>query len=89
MTRFEARIGSAQLSDVIRGLISVIRGDNSAIYFKMLSHDFKLIELQRLKAKAAKIPPKIRVFSFVMLMLFLLTYLAVMGMQLLDLLSAF
>ena len=89
LTRFEARIGSAQLSDVIRGLISVIRGDDSVVYFKMLAHDFKLIELQRLKAKAAKIPPKIRVFSFVMLMLFLLTYLAVMGMQLLDSLSAF
>ena len=84
LTRFEARIGSAQLSDVVRGLVSVIRGDDSAVYFKMLSHDFKLIELQRLKAKAAKIPPKIRIFSFGMLMLFLLTYLVVMGMQLLD-----
>lgn len=84
LTRFEARIGSSQLSDVVRGLVSVIRGDDSAVYFKMLAHDFKLIELQRLKAKAAKIPPKIRVFSFGMLMLFLLTYLVVMGMQLLD-----
>ena len=84
LTRFEARIGSAQLSDVVRGLVSVIRGDDIAVYFKMLSHDFKLIELQRLKAEAQKIPPKIRVFSFGMLMLFLLTYLAVMGMQLLD-----
>ena len=54
LTRFEARIGSAQLSDVVRGLVSVIRGDDSAVYFKMLAHDFKLIELQRLKAKAAK-----------------------------------
>lgn len=84
LTRFEARISSSQLSDVVRGLVSVIRGDDSAVYFKMLAHDFKLIELQRLKAKAAKIPPKIRVFSFGMLMLFLLTYLVVMGMQLLD-----
>lgn len=84
LTRLEARIGSAQLSDVVRGLVSVIRGDDSAVYFKMLAHDFKLIELQRLKAKAAKIPPKIRVFSFGMLMLFLLTYLVVMGMQLLE-----
>ncbi len=84
LTRFEARIGSSQLSDVVRGLISVIRGDDSAVYFKMLAHDFKLIELQRLKAEAQKIPPKIRVFSFGMLMLFLLTYFAVMGMQLLD-----
>lgn len=84
LTRFEARIGSAQLSDVVRGLVSVIRGDDSAVYFKMLAHDFKLIELQRLKTKAAKIPPKIRIFSFGMLMLFLLTYLVVMGMQLLE-----
>lgn len=84
LTRFEARIGSSQLSDVVRRLVSVIRGDDSAVYFKMLAHDFKLIELQRLKAEAQKIPPKIRVFSFGMLMLFLLTYFAVMGMQLLD-----
>ena len=84
LTRFEARIGSAQLSDVVRGLVSVIHGDDSAVYFKMLSHDFKLIELQRLKSQAQKIPPKIRVFSFGMLMLFLLTYLFVMGMQLID-----
>lgn len=84
LTRFEARIGSSQLSDVVRGLISVIRGDDSAVYFKMLSHDFKLIELRRLKAQAAKIPPKIRVFSFLMLALFLLTYLVVMAMQLIE-----
>ena len=89
LTRFEARIGSAQLSDVVRGLVSVIRGDDSSVYFKMLAHDFKLIEVQRLKAKAAKIPPRIRVFSFGMLMLFLLTYLVVMGMQLLDSLGTF
>ena len=69
---------------MVRGLVSVIRGDDSAVYFKMLSHDFKLIELQRLKSQAQKIPPKIRVFSFGMLMLFLLTYLFVMGMQLID-----
>ena len=43
----------------------------------MLSHDFKQMELQRLKAQAQKIPPKIRVFSFIMLVCFLLTYLAI------------
>ena len=84
LTRFESRIGSSQLSDVVRGLVSVIRGDNSAVYFKMLAHDFKLMELQRLKNEAQKIPPKIRIFSLAMLMIFLLTYLVVMGMQLID-----
>lgn len=77
LTRFEARLNSPMLSDVVRGLIGVLRGDDSTVYFQMLAHDFKQLELQRLKAKAQKIPPKIRVFSFAMLMCFLLTYLAI------------
>ena len=77
LTRFEARLNSPQLSDVVRGLIGVLRGDDGAVYFQMLTHDFKQAELQRLKAKAAKIPPKIRVYSFAMLMCFLVTYFAI------------
>lgn len=77
LTRFEARFNSPMLSDVVRGLIGVLRGDNSIVYFQMLSHDFKQLELQRLKAEAQKIPPKIKVFSFLMLLCFLLTYLAI------------
>ena len=56
LTRFEARLNSPQLSDVVRGLIGVLRGDDGAVYFQMLTHDFKQAELQRLKAKAAKNP---------------------------------
>jgi hypothetical protein len=70
LTRSEARLNSPMLSDVVRGLIGVLRGDDSAVYFQMLAHDFKALELQRLKGQAQKIPPKIRVFSFVMLMCF-------------------
>lgn len=77
LTRFEARLNSPQLSDVVRGLIGVLRGDDGAVYFQMLTHDFKQTEFQRLKAKAAKIPPKIRVYSFAMLMCFLATYFAI------------
>ena len=74
LTRFEGRLNSPQMSDVVRGLIGVLRGDDGAIYFQMLTHDFKQLELQRLKAKAAKIPPKIRIFSFAMLMCYLATF---------------
>lgn len=81
LTRFEARFNSPMLSDVVRGLIGVLRGDDNAVYFQMLAHDFKALELQRLKGEAQKIPPKIRVFSFVMLMCFLFTYLAVIALQ--------
>lgn len=84
LTRFEARLNSPMLSDVVRGLIGVLRGDDSAVYFQMLAHDFKALELQRLKGQAQKIPPKIRVFSFVMLMCFLLTYLAIIALEILN-----
>ena len=75
LTRFEARLNSAQLSDVVRGLIGVLRGDDSAVYFQMLVHDFKQIEIRRLKERAQKIPPKIRKYSFLMLMCFMVSYL--------------
>lgn len=74
LTRFEARMNSPQLSDVVRGLIGVLRGDDGVVYFQMLTHDFKQAELRRLKALAAKVPPKIRVFSFLMLLCYLATF---------------
>lgn len=77
LTRFEARINSPMLSDITRGLIGVLRGDDGSMYFQMLEHDMKQLELQRLKAQAMKIPPKIRIFSFIMLMCFLMTYMTV------------
>ena len=77
LTRFEARFNSAMLSDITRGLIGVLRGDDGVMYFQMLSHDMKQLELQRLKSQAMKIPPKIRVFSFAMLMCFIMTYMAI------------
>lgn len=77
LTRFESKLNSPMLSDIIRGLIGVLRGDDGSMYFQMLSHDMKQLELQRLKAEAMKIPPKIRVFSFLMLMSFLMMYMVV------------
>ena len=84
LTRFEARLNSPMLSDVVRGLIGGLRGDNSVVYFQMLAHDFKQIELQKLKSEAQKIPPKIRFFSFLMLMCFLLTYLAIIVFEIIK-----
>lgn len=84
LIRFEARMGSAIISDIVRGLIGILRGDDGRMYFQMLSHDLKALELQRLKAKAAKIPPKIRVFSFLMLMCFMLTYIVIIVYQIIN-----
>lgn len=81
LTRFETRLGSSVLSEIVRGLISVLRGDDGVVYFQMLSHDLKQLELQRLKTIAAKQPGKIRKYSFAMLMCFIFMYLTVMGVE--------
>lgn len=84
LTRLEARIGSSMLSDVVRGLISVKRGDNGAMYFEMLNHDFKQLELQKLKLIAMKQPGKVKKYSFLMLGCFLLMYLGILGYAIIN-----
>jgi hypothetical protein len=84
LTRFEARIGSSKLSDIIRGLIGVLRGDDGVVYFQMLTHDLKQMEVQRLKTLAIKRPGKIRKYSFAMLFCFMLMYLSVMFIEIIS-----
>ncbi len=81
LTRFEARVGGARLSDIVRGLISVVRGDDSVLYFELLSHDLKKEELQRLKMQAQKRPQKINKYSMFMLVCMLVMYGAVMAVE--------
>lgn len=84
LSRFEARIGSTMLSDIVRGLLSVLRGDDGRVYFQMLAHDFKLLEIQKLKLIAMKRPSKVRKYSFFMLGCFVLMYLGVMGVEIMK-----
>ena len=84
LTRWESRIGSTMLSDVVRGLISVKRGDNGIMYFQMLYMTFKQLELQKLKLEAMKQPGKMRKYSFMLLGCFLLMYLGVLGYVVLE-----
>jgi Flp pilus assembly protein TadB len=84
LTRMEARLNSPSLSETIRGLIGVLRGDDGVVYFQMLSHDLKQQELQRLKTIAMKRPAKIRKYSFAMLFCFLMMYLSVMFVEIIE-----
>mgnify|MGYP000851662806 FL=1 len=84
LTRWEARIQSSMLSDVVKGLIAVIRGDNSTIYFQMLAHDFKQLEIQELKKEAVKRPGKIRKYSGMMLGCMILMYIVIFVIAILQ-----
>ena len=80
LTRFESRIGSPMVSDTVRGLISVIRGDNTDFYWAALSIKFADIQRQNLKNKAVKIPGKINKLSMVLLFCFILLYFVIFAM---------
>lgn len=77
LARCQTRVNSPMLVDIMQGLTSVLRGDDGKVYFQMLAHDFKQLELQKLKAEAMKIPPKIRKLSFSIMIALLLVYLTI------------
>ena len=89
LTRLESRVGSAMLSDVTRGLISVIRGDETSVYWGSLNLKFSDYQRQNLKAEAEKAPKKVRKLSMVLLICFMLIYVAVIGQVLISSLGGF
>ncbi|MBP1737669.1 MAG: hypothetical protein H6Q60_1550 [Oscillospiraceae bacterium] len=89
LIHFETRIGSPMLSDVIRGLIGVLRGDDQRMYFKMVTFDMRQIEQNNLKSDAAKRPKKIQRYSMLMLVCIMIIYLVVLCTEVLGSLGAF
>lgn len=79
LQRFQSRISSSALSDVVRGLLSTLRGDDNRAYFEMLSHDLDEMEVQRLKAIAAKQPDKIKKYTFMLLICCIAMYFVILG----------
>lgn len=88
LTRLESRVGSVMLSDVVRGLISVLRGDNTLVYWQSLSIKFADIQRQQLKAQAQKVPGKVKRLSMVLLFCFIAVYLVVITAEVMTGLGA-
>jgi len=76
------------LSDVVRGLIGVIRGDETEMYWAALSIKFADIGRQTLKQKAQKVPSKVKRLSMTLLFCFLLSYLVILFMEIVTSLGA-
>jgi hypothetical protein len=88
LTRLEARVGSSMLSDVTRGLIGVLRGDETRLYWSALSVKFADMQRQMLKQQAQKVPSKVKKLSMCLLVCFLLTYLVVIVVEVMSSLGA-
>lgn len=84
ITRLEARVGSSQMSDVCRGLIGILRGDDTEIYWASLAIKFNDIQRQQLRLQAQKVPRKMKRLSMCLLFCFMLIYIVVILSQIMS-----
>ena len=89
LLHFEARVDSPLLSDVTRGLIGVLRGDDQRMYFQMITFDMRQIEQNELKKEAAKRPRLIQRYSMMMLLCIIMIYMVVLCVEVFDSLGVF
>lgn len=83
-----SRVGSPMMTEVVRGLIGTIRGDDQTVYFEMLSRDMRKVEQNQLEKEAQKQPAKIRKYSMLMLLCIILIYAVVLMTELTGSLGA-
>ena len=89
LLRLQNRVGSTMLSDIVRGLIGTLRGDDQQMYFKMLVFDMRQIEQNNLKKEAAKRPKQMQKYSMMMLFCILLIYVVVLSVEVVSSLGGF
>lgn len=89
LQRFEARVNSKELSEVTRGLIAVLSGDDTSAYWTNLSIKFGQLQRQRLKRIADKIPGKVLACTLCIAICFIAMILVAMFVSMGDSLSAF
>ena len=84
LNHLAGRVGSANLSQVVRGLLIVLRGGDGKMYFGLLAHDFQRHESQALEKEAIKRPGQMKKYSWLMLACFAAAYIYVIVVQVLS-----
>lgn len=87
LLNMEKRVNSTTLSEISRGLIGIVNGDDNVYYFQMLSYNLKKIEELRLEGEALKRPEKINKYSKLLLVGFFSIFGVVIAMQLVESMS--
>lgn len=84
ITRLESRVGSSMMSDVCRGLIGVLRGDDTGMYWASLAIKFSDAQRQQLRIQAQQVPRKVKRLSMCLLICFMLIYVVVILAQIVN-----
>ena len=84
ITRMESRVGSSMMSDVCRGLIGILRGDDTQMYWASLAIKFSDAQRQQLRLQAQKVPRKVKRLSMCLLVCFMMIYIVVILSQIVN-----
>lgn len=84
LRHLESRVPNVGLSEIIRGLLSVMRGDDQRGYFEMLTHDLTVKSKEELKRVAMKRPEKLKPVTVVLMCAFMAMYLYVIILQIAE-----
>lgn len=84
ITRLESRVGSSMMSDICRGLIGIIRGDETQMYWASLGIKFSDYQRQQLRLEAQKVPRKVKRLSMCLLLCFMFVYVVVIFSQIMS-----
>ena len=87
LRHLESRVPSVGLSEIIRGLLAVMRGDDQRGYFEMLTHDLTVKSKEDLKRAALKRPDKLKPVTVLLLCAFMAMYLYVIILQIAEQMS--
>lgn len=87
LLRFESRVNSAALSDVIRGLGAIYRGEETHVYWESLSIKMSELQKQKLRGEAVKVPAKVRKLSMAIVACFTVMYLTVLIVEVMKSMS--
>lgn len=84
LIHLESRVNTTMMSQTVRGLLAVMRGDNGIMHFAMLANDFKQQEIQQLKMIAIKRPDKQKLFNYLIVAGFIITLIMPIAMYLVN-----
>jgi len=67
LNQLSGRVGSGMLSEVVRGLLGALQGNDSTVPFDLLNHDYQRLEVQQLQKEIQKRPGKLKKYVFLLL----------------------
>jgi hypothetical protein len=79
---FESRVSSAKLSQLTKGLIGVLRGDNQQDYFARITEEYRKAQNEAVKRELIKRPEKLKPNVILLLVCMMAMFIVAIGMYL-------